>query len=221
MNIFLQSPLFAGLDGESLSQLFACLKARERSFQRGEFLFSAGDAAGLVGVVVSGLLHILQEDYWGNRTILTHLGPGDLFGEAFSCAGLPQFPVSALAVEPSRVLLFPWQQIATPCAKACDFHLRINQNMMQILARKNVMLTGKLQHLSKRTTREKILSYLSSLALSSHSREITIPFNRQEMADYLSMDRSALSRELSLMQREGLLTYNRNHFSLGQNPYGE
>ncbi|MDR1922509.1 MAG: Crp/Fnr family transcriptional regulator [Candidatus Adiutrix sp.] len=197
-----------------MSALLACLSAVQRGFEKGEPVFSAGDDAAPVGVVLAGGVNVMQEDYWGNRMILAHIEPGGLFGEAFSCAGAGELPVSASAVEKSEILLIDCGKIVATCSSACAFHAGMIRNMLQILARKNIALVEKIGHLSRRTTREKLLSYLSSRAKAAGSPAFDIPFNRQELADYLAVDRSAMSAELSKMRDENLLRYSRSHFEL-------
>lgn len=208
-----RSPLFAGVDERQLESLLVCLKAVKRQYRKDEFVFAAGDKATSVGIVLSGGVRVLQEDFWGHRTILAHIEPGGLFGEAFSCAGKDVLPVSVAASDPCEILLIDYRRIVTTCSSTCAFHTRLVMNMMRILAEKNILLTQKIEHLSKRTTREKLLSFLSAQAIFSGTT-VDIPFNRQELADYLCVDRSALSRELGAMQAEGLIKYDKNSFEL-------
>lgn len=211
-----QCPLFIGIDESQLPPLLDCLKMVTRKYRKDEFVFVAGDKATAVGVVLSGGVRILQEDFWGNRTILAHIGPGELFGEAFSCASQNVFPVSAVASEASEIMTINYQRIITTCSPACGFHTGLIMNMMRILAEKNIQLTRKLEHLSKRTTREKLLSFLSAQAVLTRNTVIEIPFNKTELAEYLCVDRSALSRELSAMRGEGLIRYDKKSFELLQ-----
>lgn len=207
-------PLFAGIGADQLQSLLGCLAAVRRAYRKDEFVFTAGGKAASVGVVVSGGVRVLQEDFWGRRTILAHIGPGGLFGEAFACAGSDSLPVSVAAAESSDVMLIDFKKIVVTCSSACVFHTRLVMNMMRILAEKNILLTQKMEHVAKRTTREKLFSYLSAQAVHAGSDRVEVPFNRQELADYLCVDRSALSRELGAMQAEGLLRYEKNRFEL-------
>jgi CRP-like cAMP-binding protein len=206
--------LFEGIEPSDLPVLLDCLAATRASFEKNSFIFMAGDPARSVGVVLSGRAHILQEDYWGNRSILTWIERGGLFGEAMACAEIPRLPVSVIAAEASDVLLINCGRIVAICPSACPFHARLVKNMVRILANKNVTLTQKIEHLTRRTTREKLLSYLSEQADRAVSDSFEIPFNRQELAEYLSVDRSAMSNELSKMRDENLLRYRRKYFEL-------
>ncbi|MDL2275701.1 Crp/Fnr family transcriptional regulator [Desulfosarcina sp. OttesenSCG-928-G10] len=208
------SSLFGGIDELQLDSLLTCLRAVKRQYHKDEFVFVVGRKATSVGIVLSGGVRILQEDFWGRRAILAQLEPGELFGEAFSCVEKDALPISVIASEPCEILLIDYRKIVTTCSSVCDFHTRLIMNMMRILAEKNILLIRKIEHLSKRTTREKLLSFLSARAVSAGTTTVEIPFNRQELADYLCVERSAMSRELGLMQTEGLLRYDRNRFEL-------
>ena len=204
-SILMRCPLFADIEQGTLASLLQCLSARETACPKEALIFLAGERPESVGILLSGGAHVVHEDFWGNRTILAHIQPGDLFGEAFSCAGTEKLPVSVAAVEPSTFLLINVRKILTTCSTTCAHHAGLIKNMVHILAQKNVQLTEKMEHLTRRTTRDKLLSYLSALAVEAGRNVVTPPFNRQELADYLAVDRSALSRELSRMQDEGLL----------------
>ena len=207
-------PLFEGLSCDTVGQVLGCVKPVQRSFESGESVFNEDDEYSLLGIVLKGALHIIRDDYWGNRTIVARLEPGMIFGEAFACAELKRLPVSVIAVERSEILLLDFKRIVKVCSNACEFHTRLIKNMVSNLAQKNVQLMEKIECISQRNTRSKILSYLSFNAQRRKSAVIEIPFNRQEMADYLSVERSALSAELCRMRDEGLLTFNKNKFQL-------
>ena len=212
----LDCPLFEGLSGETVRQVLGCVKPVRRCFESGESVFNEDDECSLLGIVLKGALHIIRDDYWGNRTIVARLESGMIFGETFACAELKKLPVSVIAVERSEILLLDFKRIIKVCSNACEFHTRLIKNMVANLAHKNVQLMEKIECISQRNTRSKILSYLSVNAKRRKSAVIEIPFNRQEMADYLSVERSALSAELCRMRDEGLLTFNKNKFQLQQ-----
>lgn len=207
-------PLFKGIEKNELEPLLKCLSAVPKTFDKNQFVFMAGEPASSVGIVLSGSVTILQEDFWGNRSILARLGPGEIFAEAFSCADNDILPVSVAASEKTQILLVDCKKIVTTCSSACEFHSNLIKNLLTIMSKKNAQLTRKIEHLSRPTTREKLLSYLSSQAQQHGRSSFDIPFNRQELADYLSVDRSAMSTELGKMRDEGLLDFNRNHFEL-------
>lgn len=206
--------LFRKVAPDDIPSMLDCLSAKTKHFEKDEMVFLAGAAVTDVGIVLSGTINIEQSDYWGNRTILAQLSPGDLFGEAFSCAEVEYVPVHAMASEDSTVLLIDYRKILTSCTSACIFHTQLIHNMVRILAAKNVALTQKMETVTQRTTREKLLSYLSNEASRAGKDAFEIRFNRQELADYLSVDRSAMSNELSKMQNEGIIRFKKNHFEL-------
>lgn len=207
-------PLFQNI--EELDALLACLHAQRRSYSRGQFIAAEGQPATHIGIMLHGQAQVLHHDYLGNRTIVTSLSQGDLFAETFACAQIPTLPVSVQATAPTVVLLAEYARIAAPCGNGCAFHSQLVTNMMHVLAAKNLMLNSKLAHLAKRSTRDKLLSYLFAQAQNAGNPSFTIPFNRQQLADYLCVDRSALSAELSRMQKDGLLQFHRNTFTLAK-----
>lgn len=208
------SPLFFHIEEDNISDMLTCLSARKKSLRKEEYIWTAGDQITQVGIVLSGSVHIIKEDYWGNRSILAKLVPGEIFGESFAFAGIDKSPVSVATYEPTEILLVSTKKIITACPNTCPHHASLIDNMLKIMADKNRMLTQKIELLIKRTTREKLLSYLSVQAVSENSSSFHIPFNRQELADYLSVDRSAMSNELCKLRNEGLLTFRKNHFEL-------
>ncbi|HOJ48528.1 MAG TPA: Crp/Fnr family transcriptional regulator [Bacillota bacterium] len=206
--------LFAGIEEENIDRLLGCLSARAAEFKKDVYIMSMGEKPSDVGIVLSGSVNIISEDYWGNRTIIAKATAGELFAEAFSCADVKKLPVSVVSAEKTSVLLIDYKKIITTCTSACVFHTSLIRNMLQILANKSIYLMKKIEHTARRTTREKLLSYLSDQAIAAESSSFDIPFNRQELADYLCVDRSAMSNELSKLRDEGILEFKKNHFVL-------
>ena len=167
-------------------------------------------------MILEGTVQVVSDDYWGERQILAGFRKGQLFGEAYACMEKTPLMVSALAVEETQVLMLNAHRVLQTCTSACDFHCRLVENLVAILAKKNLTLTRKIDQVSKKTIRGKVLAYLSSEAAQQNSSDITIPFNRQQLAEYLAVDRSALSAELSKMQKEGMIQYKKNHFILNK-----
>ncbi len=165
-------------------------------------------------MVISGRVHILKEDFWGNRNIITEALPGDVFAEGYACTQGAELGISAVAAEDSRIIFMEVRRVIITCPSACAFHVRLIRNLLSVLARKNLLMDEKLTHLTQRTTREKLLSYLSSESKRQGSASFEIPYNRQQLADYLSVDRSAMSSELCRMRDEGILTFEKNRFRL-------
>ncbi len=212
--LLLKMPLFQGIGPKEMEGLLNCLSGHNRKYGKNETIFWAGDTAKYMGVVLDGNVRVSREDLLGNRTILGEFGPGELFAETFALARVEALPVTVMATQDSEVLLIEGWRLTVTCAHNCGFHTRLIENMMAILAEKNVRLNEKMEVLIKRSTREKLLAYLSGQARKAGSLQFAIPFNRQELADYLCVDRSAMSNELSKLQKEGMLTCARNSFTL-------
>lgn len=215
LTILTECALFHGLREAQIREMLPCLSARQSRFRRGQFLLRAGDRVAFAGILLSGEAAVLQEDFWGNRNLLAAVGPGDLFAEAFACAHAVS-PVSVLCKTDGSVLYLNVRAVFSPCEKACAQHKALSQNLIRVLAEKNMQLNEKAGFLSQRTTREKLLAYLSAQARRAGSASFRIPFDRQQLADFLSVNRSAMSAELSRMQREGLLCADRSSFTLCQ-----
>jgi CRP-like cAMP-binding protein len=215
-------PLFTGIAEGDIKKLLFCLSVQKKVFDKNNYILTAGEKAEKIrpdqaipmGIVLSGSLRVVQDDFWGNRSILSTINPAGLFGEALSCMGMKISPISVVAAEKSEVLLFNHKTIFDACRTPCPFHATLINNLTKILAGKNVMLFQKLEHISRRSTREKILSYLSRRALEAGKNRFTVPYNRQELADYLFVDRSALSRELGRLRDEGILSFRKNTFTM-------
>ena len=156
----------------------------------------------------------MREDFYGNRSIVAHIAPSELFGETYACAGVSSLPVSVVADEDSRILLLDSRRIATCCSNACEFHNRVIYNLLRLVATKNLVYDQKIQITSQRTTREKLMAYLLNQAKLQGSNSFTIPYDRQGLADYLEVDRSGLSAEISKLRKEGVLESEKNHFTL-------
>ena len=215
LTILTECALFHGLREAQIREMLPCLSARQSRFRRGQFLLRAGDRVAFAGILLSGEAEVLQEDFWGNRNLLAAVGPGDLFAEAFACAHAVS-PVSVLCKTDGSVLYLNVRAVFSPCEKACAQHKALSQNLIRVLAEKNMQLNEKAGFLSQRTTREKLLAYLSAQARRAGSASFRIPFDRQQLADFQSVNRSAMSAELSRMQREGLLCADRSSFTLRQ-----
>ena len=196
-------PLFAGVVAEDWPALARQLRLRAVHLARGEVLLRAGTATAQLGLLAQGRVQVEQTDYWGRASLMAVVRPGDMFGEAFALTGAA-LTVSARALEPSEVILAD----VTPLLTGADSPALATaaRNLLSLLARKNLALTARLTHMSQRRLREKLLSYLSQQAGMARDSAFRLPLDRQQLADYLAVDRSALCRELGRMQQEGLLT---------------
>ncbi len=206
--------LFQGILPEELAGMSACLGMYERRFPKGALLFRAGEPIADMGLVEEGSVHIVVHTYWGGSSILSRVARGELFGEAYAALPGQGLLCDVIACEDCRVLFVPMGKALTQCADSCAFHSRLIRNLVRISAAKNLALSNRMTHITPRTIRERLLSYLSGQMLEQGGPRFTIPFTRQQLADYLCVDRSALSHELSKMQQEGLLTCHKKEFVL-------
>lgn len=207
-------PLFNRIEDKELCEMLSCLSAKEYSYKKGETIFAEGDKAKYIGIVLKGSVQAVRVDYYGNRSIVTNIEPPQLFGEAFACAELKSLPVDVVAADDAEILLIDAQLIAHPCKNGCHFHCQTISNLLSIVAKKNLVLNQKIEITSKRTTREKLMAYLLLQAKEAKSRTFTIPYDRQELADYLEVDRSGLSAEISKLRKEKVLECRRGTFTL-------
>lgn len=214
LSVIRSSPLFSGISEEELTAVLSCLDVKKESFPKDTFLLRVGDTVESIGLVLTGSVLILQEDIWGNRNILSEAGAGQTFGAAYACAHGSAANVSAVAKTPVTALFLKVGRVLNVCPSACAHHNRIIRNLLGELAGKNLRLEKKLTHMGQRTTRAKLMSYLSAEAQRFGKCEFDIPFSRQQLADYLAVERSGLSAELGKMKKEGLLDFHKNRFVL-------
>ena len=213
-SILQQCPLFQEIGEEELEGLLDCLGMRKKQFEKKEVIAAEGEPAQDIGIVLSGQVQVEQTDYFGNRSILTTLESGEIFGETFACADVKKLPVDVVAAEETTVLFVDCKQILQPCSHACSFHQKMIYNLMEVIAAKNFVLQQKIQVTSKRTTREKLMTYLNLQAKRAGSHQFDLPYDRQELADYLGVERSGLSVEISKLKKEGILEAEKRHFKL-------
>ena len=214
IRILKMSHMFGGVGEKDIATMLSCLGARVYTYKKGEYVLRQGEHINDITVLVEGSLHIQKDDYWGNRSILGQISVGEMFGEAYVAPESGALLNDVVAVEDSAVMFFDVRRIITTCSNACRFHAAVVQNLFFAISEKNRKLVQKLGHMSKRSTREKLISYLSEEAKRQGSSAFVIPFNRQQLADFLSVDRSAMSNELCKMRKEGLLEFDRNKFRL-------
>lgn len=208
------SSLFSGISETELAAMLSCLETREECFPKDTFLLRTGDTAESIGLVLSGSVLVVQEDIWGNRNILSKAGPGQTFAAAYACAPGSLLNVSVLAETPVTAMFLNVKRVLNVCPSACEHHSRIIRNLLGELAEKNLHFGEKLTHMGQRTTRAKLMSYFSAEAQRLGTYEFDIPFSRQQLADYLAVERSGLSLELGKMRSEGLLDFHKSHFIL-------
>ena len=216
LEILRKCPLFYEISDENLISMLNCLGAKVEKFDKKYTVFAEGSPAKFIGIVLSGSVQIIQNDYYGNRNILSDVCCGELFAEAFACASVLSLPVSVIANEPSEIMFIDCRHILHTCQNGCAFHHKLIYNLMKDLATKTIMFHQKIEITSKRTTKDKLMTYLLFYAKKVGKNEFTIPYDRQELADYLEVDRSGLSAEISKLRKEGILESNRNYFKILQ-----
>ncbi|MBP1560857.1 MAG: Crp/Fnr family transcriptional regulator [Oscillospiraceae bacterium] len=209
-----RTQLFSGVGENEIEAMLSCLQAKLCTYEKGGYVLREGERIENIMVLVRGKLHIQRDDYWGNRSIISMIDVGEMFGEAYAAPESGPLLNDVLAVEDSDVIFFDVKRIITVCPTACRFHSIAVQNLFFAISEKNRKLVQKLGYMSKRTTREKLIAYLSEEAKRQSSSAFSIPFNRQQLADFLSVDRSAMSNELCKMRDEGLLEFEKNRFML-------
>jgi len=207
-------PLFNDINDADMTAMLGCLSAREVSFAKNEIIMREGEPARDVGIMLEGSAQIVRMDYYGNRSIVANIEPSEMFGESFACAEVESLPMDVVASENCTVLMVDCRRLISSCSNACEFHNRMIFNLMKTMAQKNLIFNRKLEIISKRSTREKLMAYLMMQAKIHASGEFEIPFNRQELADYLEVERSGLSAEISKMRNEGIIDTNKNRFKL-------
>ena len=214
LSVLKKCPLFAKIAEEDLLPMLGCLGAQVTRYSKRETVLSEGEPFHCIGIVLSGSVQVLRVDFYGNRSIMTEINPGELFGESFACAGVQAIPVDVVANEAAEVMFVNCQRVMGACCNACRFHQQLIYNLMEVMARKNLMFHQKIEITSKRTTREKLIAYLLLQAKQQGRSRFEIPYDRQELADYLEVDRSGLSAEIGKLRKEGVLNSCRSWFEL-------
>ena len=214
VSLLKRTKLFSGVGDDDILSMLNCLNATVRDYSKGEYAFRQGEYIRDLMMLAEGRLLIQKEDYWGNLNILNEIRPGEMFGEAYIVPNNGTLMNDVIAAEASTVLFFDMERILAVCPSACPFHTRLIKNMFYMISDKNKSLVKKISYISQRSTREKLLSYLSDEAKRQNSGSFSIPFNRQQLADFLSVDRSAMSNELGKLRDEGVLDFHKNEFTL-------
>ena len=212
--ILQKCPLFYDIRDEQLPAFLRCLGARVIEVEKNSVIFSEGERATHVGIMLTGSAQIINYDYYGNRSILGTVGPSELFADEFACSETPELPVSIVADEKSEIMLIECSRILHTCSSACSFHQQMIFNLMKNLALKSLSFHQRADIISKRSTREKLMSYLLMQAKKVNSNRFDIPFDRQELADFLEVDRSGLSTEIGKLKKQGIISNNKRHFEL-------
>ena len=208
------SPVFYGMNDEELKGLLECFHARIRRYEKGDMIIRQGDMISNIYLILSGGVNIEKDSYWGRRIIISRLGKNENLALSFVGSKDVEANIDAISVEDTLVLVLSYEKCTSMCQNACTRHKILINNLFQILSKENIELIQKIENVSQKSIRDKLLTYLSNEAQKKHSNSFDIQFNRQDLADYLNVDRSAMSFELSKLQKEGLISYNKNHFEL-------
>ncbi len=214
IEVLQKMPLFRGMNDKEIQDLLKSLNAQKHSYEKNDIILHAGSKPGVIGIVLSGSVTILSDDIWGNRTILSHIEKGGLFAEAYALLEDVPMLVDVMANEGCSILLLKIKGILNSAKSQNSWDYKFLRNLLLISSKKNLNLSGRSFHTSPKTIRERVMSYLNTLALQNDSTEFDIPFDRQQLADYLNLERSALSKELGRMQKEGLIVTKKSHFKL-------
>ena len=209
-----RTTLFRGITPEEIQTMMGCLQGITKEYRRGSIIHHCGECISTIGLVLSGSVSVENDDIWGNKTILDKISVGNTFAENYACLPGEPLMVNIVAAEATEILFLNTEYMLRVCSRTCGFHNRLIHNMLTISAQKNLNLSRRSLHTGPKTIRGRLLSYLSHQAVHLGCREFDIPFNRQQLADYLNVDRSAMSNELSKMQKEGLIISERNHFRI-------
>ena len=206
--------LFRGIAPEEIQSMMGCLRGSTKKYAKGSIIHHTGETISTMGLILSGSVSVENDDVWGYKSILDRISAGHIFAENYACLPGEPLMVNVVAVEPTEILFLNTNKMFTVCSNTCKFHSKLVRNMLSISAQKSLNLSRRIMHTSPKSIRGRLLSYLSFQATKHRSLEFEIPFNRQQLADYLSVDRSAMSNELSKMQRDGLLKVERSRFIL-------
>lgn len=210
----LKSPLFYNVNFSDLEGMLICLNAKVKQYNKDSMIIIQGDKISEIGIILAGKVQIIKNDFLGNKNIITELSESDIFGETIVSAKIEKSPVTVETVTGCEIMFIDYRKIITTCSSSCVFHTMLIENMIKVLAEKNIMLNQKIDILSKRNIREKLMQYFSFQAEMKNSAEFDIPFSKSELADFLCVDRSAMSRELSKMCNDKLISYSKKHFKL-------
>ncbi len=206
--------LFHGVREDEISSMLGCLEVKEKKYKKDDIILRAGDTTTNIGLVSEGSVNVVVNFYWGTSNIFSHIEKGKIFGETYAAIPGKELVCDIVAAEDCTVIFMNLNKLLTTCSANCGHHQRLIHNLLRISANKNLEMSSRMMHIASKSIRERLLSYLSEQAIKNSSTSFTIPFSRQQLADYLGVDRSAMSNELSKMQRDGLITYHKNEFTL-------
>lgn len=204
--------LFENVRNNEVLELLKCIGIKTKVFKKDAIILKQGNKIDFLGVILSGNAIISKTDSMGNKTIVEELKMNDIFGHNIVCCGLNKSPVDITSTKECEILFLPFEKVVTPCEKLCPYHLQLIKNVMKMISKRNSLLNDKIDIIAQKTTRDKILALLD--AYREEKGVFTIPYSREEMAKFLCVDRSAMSRELCKMRDEGILKFHKNKFEI-------
>lgn len=214
INLLKKSELFSDMKDDEILKALQCLKGNIKKYTKDDVIFLAGDEINRFGIVLSGSILVTKNDIMGNRNILTSISQSGMFAETFVLSNIKHIPVTVICDDNCEILFLEFNTLTNTCESNCDFHNTLIKNMLSILANKNLLLNSKIEMLSAKTTREKLMAYFNIQISRTNSNRFKIPFNRDELADFLNLNRSSMSRELSKMRDEGIIEFTKNDFKI-------
>lgn len=206
--------IFRSMDEDEITAALQFLQAREQAFKKGDTILHAGDTTENMGLVLEGSVTIESDDMWGNRTILSNAEAGQFFAETYALLSNEPMLVNVTANKDCRILFLRIGSLKRLQNDMEQWKMKFISNMLIISSHKNLTLTGRSFHTAPKTIRGRVMSYLNSVSIQKHSNDFCIPFDRQQLADYLNLERTALSKELGRMKQDGLIDYHKNHFKI-------
>ncbi len=209
IKVLKNNKLFEEINEPDIYSMLKCLNSHTEIFPKGGFIFLSGESKPRVGIIISGATQVLKENILGDSMIVGSFGPGEMFGETFACMRMKEMPVTVIASEKCEILFIDIESIIHTCKSACSFHRQLISNLLKVIAEKNIFLNQKMSYITHKTIRGRLEAYFYDMIEQSGSYTITLPYNRNELADFLCTDRSAMSRELSKMKTEGIITVNK------------
>lgn len=216
IHILTKCPVFSGISEDNLLAMLTCMDAQICRYSKNQPVLRAGDPARYMGIVLSGRVQSIRDAVCGSRSIIADFGPLQVFGTSFACSSIDVLPVSVIALADSEIMLIDCRRIMTTCSNTCAFHAKMISNLLMNVCERNVFFHQKLEIVTKRTTREKLLTFFDDFVQQSGSLRFSIPYNRQQLADYLGVSRCAMVTEMTRMKEDGLIDFSGNEFEILQ-----
>jgi CRP/FNR family transcriptional regulator, dissimilatory nitrate respiration regulator len=214
LNTLKNCKLFSNISEYDILKSLECLNSYVKEYKKDDIIYNISDKVNKIGIILEGSVIVSKEDSMGNRVILTKLFKSSLFGETFVCSDNQYSPVTVISSDDSKILFIDFNSIIYTCKNNCSFHSELIKNMLKVIANKNLLLNEKIEILSSKTTKDKLMTYLNLQKTKYNSNKFSISYNREQLADFLNLNRSNMSRELSKMKKENIIKYNKNIFEI-------